>query len=231
MGSNHRRLSRRFYSPSLLSQSKIPELRIRHSRRCTRAMWCAICPCARSPGRREFTDGHGPRGGSGIPTVPVGRPHTALASFPPERPASRSPIASRSRAYWPLTASGTAKPTPAASAIAIKSTKGGPGLPESWSGTGSAAGWQVNFRGRRALPPGVGPSAGGCGDGRDPVRNGGGVTLADKAYQATAGQRSRTKPEPQKDANRAHAKLSHWVNAQTLLSRDAQFRVGLTTGT
>jgi hypothetical protein len=30
--------------------------------RCPQRTWSAICPCARSSGRREFTDGHGPRG-------------------------------------------------------------------------------------------------------------------------------------------------------------------------
>jgi hypothetical protein len=50
------------YSPSLLAEWNAADQRIHHSRSCPWPTWSAICPCAGSPGRRDFTDGHGPRG-------------------------------------------------------------------------------------------------------------------------------------------------------------------------
>ena len=51
LGSNQRRLSRRFYSPILLFESSIANLRLCVSRRNLRPSPSAMCPWAGSPGR------------------------------------------------------------------------------------------------------------------------------------------------------------------------------------
>jgi hypothetical protein len=60
LGSNQRRLSRRFYRPSLLAEADAADQRLRGSRRCPGAPSSAICPCAPGSGRwnaRTGTDG------------------------------------------------------------------------------------------------------------------------------------------------------------------------------
>ncbi len=57
LGSNQRRLSRRFYSPSLLAETHAADQRIRAARRDFGPPPSAMCPCARGRGRRDVRTG------------------------------------------------------------------------------------------------------------------------------------------------------------------------------
>jgi len=60
--SNHRRRSRRFYSPSLLAEAYAPDQRVLRSRWDFGPPPSAMRPCVPGPGAVERTDGHGRRG-------------------------------------------------------------------------------------------------------------------------------------------------------------------------
>jgi len=57
LGSNQRRLSRRFYSPILLPESPAADQRIRRQRRRDGPPPSATCPCAQGRGRRDARTG------------------------------------------------------------------------------------------------------------------------------------------------------------------------------
>ena len=61
LGSNQRRLSRRFYSPSLQAESNGADQRKQGPRQCEIPVPSAICPWAPGPDAADLTDGHGRR--------------------------------------------------------------------------------------------------------------------------------------------------------------------------
>ena len=70
LGSNQRRLSRRFYRTLLLSESYADDLRLCVPRRDSGPPPSAMRPCVPGPGGAESTDGHGRRGQERCPDRP-----------------------------------------------------------------------------------------------------------------------------------------------------------------